>query len=60
MHAIALDTDTIDILKIWKPLQEEFGKINLLFSYDVRPTSKSTILRVIKRHTKLTGVNLYN
>lgn len=56
MRTIALDTDTIEILKVWKARQEEFGKINLVFSYDGRPTWKSTISRIIKRHSKLAHV----
>ncbi|MEK4758951.1 tyrosine-type recombinase/integrase [Viridibacillus sp. FSL E2-0187] len=56
MRTIALDTDTIEILKSWKARQEEFGEIDFVFSYDGRPTWKSTISRIIKRHAKLAGV----
>lgn len=56
MRTIALDTDTIEILRVWKARQEEFGKIDFVFSYDGRPTWKSTISRIIKRHAKLSGV----
>lgn len=37
MRTIALDTDTIGILKTWKARQEEFGEIDFVFSYDGRP-----------------------
>lgn len=56
LRTIALDTDTIEILKVWKTRQEEFGNIDFVFSYDGRPTWKSTISRIIKRHAKLAGV----
>ena len=56
MRTIALDTDTVEILKTWKTRQEEFGKIDFVFSYDGRPTWKSTISRIIKRHAKFAGV----
>lgn len=56
MRTIALDTDTIEILKTWKARQEEFGEIDFVFSYDGRPAWKSTISRIIKRHSKLADV----
>lgn len=56
MRTIALDTDTIEILKTWKARQEEFGEIDFVFSYDGRPSWKSTISRIIKRHAKIAVV----
>lgn len=56
MRTIALDTDTVEILRTWKTRQAEFGKIDFIFSYDGRPTWKSTISRIIKRHSQLAGV----
>lgn len=56
MRTIALDTDTIEILKIRKARQEEFREIDFVFSYDGRTTWKSTISRIIKRNAKLAGV----
>ena len=56
MRTIALDADTIEILKAWKARQKEFGEIDFVFSYDGKPTWKSTISRIIKRHAKLAGV----
>lgn len=56
MRTIALDADTIKILKRWKIAQEKVGIINFVLSYDGRPTWKSTISRIITRHAKLAGV----
>lgn len=56
LKTIAIDADTISILKIWKKRQEEFGDIKLVLSYDGSPTWKSTIARIITRHAKLTDV----
>ncbi|WP_283749665.1 tyrosine-type recombinase/integrase [Bacillus mycoides] len=56
MRTIALDTDTVEILKEWKAKQEKLGDIEFVFSYDGQPTWKSTISRIIKRHAKLAGV----
>lgn len=56
MRTIALDIDTIEILKTWKARQMAFKRIDFVFSYDGRPTWKSTISRIIKRHAALAGV----
>lgn len=56
LRTIAIDADTISILKTWKKRQEAFGDIKLVLSYDGSPTWKSTIARIIKRHAKLAGV----
>lgn len=56
MRTIALDNDTVEFLRNWEARQDEFGKIDFVFSYDGRPTWKSTISRIIKRHAKLAGV----
>ncbi|MDA1758588.1 site-specific integrase [Bacillus cereus] len=56
IRTIALDTDTVEILRTWKARQEEFRKIDFVLSYDGRPTWKSTISRIIKRYAKLAGV----
>ncbi|TGA96245.1 site-specific integrase [Sporolactobacillus shoreae] len=55
-RTIALDNDTIEILKNWKAKQEEFGKIDFVLSYNGNPTWKSTINRIVKRHAKLASV----
>ncbi|MED2879580.1 site-specific integrase [Bacillus thuringiensis] len=56
MRTIALDNDTVEFLRTWKSRQDEFGKVDFVFSYDGRPTWKSTISRIIKRHAKLAGI----
>lgn len=37
LPTIALDTDIVEILTTWKIRQEQFGKIDIVFSYDGRP-----------------------
>lgn len=56
LRTIAIDSDTISILKAWKKRQEEFGDIKLVLSYDGSPSWKSTIARIITRHAKLANV----
>lgn len=56
---IALDLDTISILKKWKERQIEIGLGNdtdFIFTYDGLPMIKSTIGRIIARYAKLAGV----
>ncbi|MDV6367441.1 site-specific integrase [Bacillus cereus] len=56
LRTIALDVDTIENLKQWKIAQEGMGQIDFVLSYDGRPSWKSTIARIIKRHAKIAGV----
>lgn len=53
---LAIDSDTISILKAWQKRQQELNDIKLVLSYDGSPTWKSTISRIIKRHAKLANV----
>ncbi|ADL52643.1 tyrosine-type recombinase/integrase [Clostridium cellulovorans] len=56
---IALDDDTIKILKAWKNRQKEIGlggEEDFVFSYDGFPMIKSTIARIINRYSKFAGV----
>lgn len=56
---IALDDDTINILKEWRSRQSEIGLGNendFIFSYDGLPMIKSTIARIISRYAKLANV----
>lgn len=56
---IALDDDTIRILKEWRNRQKEIGlggEEDFIFSYDGLPMIKSTISRIINRYSKLAGV----
>lgn len=60
MRTIALDSDTIEVLKTWKIRQSEIGLGNdndFIFSYDGFPMIKSTIGRIIARYSKLANVN---
>ena len=56
---IALDDDTINILREWRSRQSEIGLGNendFIFSYDGLPMIKSTIGRIISRYAKLANV----
>ena len=56
---IALDDDTVRILKEWRNRQKELGlggEEDFIFTYDGLPMIKSTISRIITRYSKLAGV----
>ena len=56
---IALDDDTIKILKEWRTRQKEVGlgrEEDFIFTYDGLPMIKSTISRIINRYSKLAEV----
>lgn len=56
---IALDNDTIKILRRWRSRQSEIGlgkENDFVFSYDGLPMIKSTISRIIKRYSRLANV----
>lgn len=56
---IALDDDTILVLKEWRKRQKIVGLGNesdFIFTYDGLPMIKSTIARVISRYSELAGV----
>ncbi len=56
---IALDDDTVNILKNWKNRQLGIGLGNendFVFTYDGLPMIKSTISRIIERYAKLADV----
>lgn len=58
-RTIALDDDTISILKKWKNRQQTMGLGNensFIFSYDGLPMVKSTTARIIARYAKLAGI----
>lgn len=58
-RTIALDDDTINILKVWRERQLTIGlgKVDdFVFSYDGLPMIKSTIGRMLSRYAKLAGV----
>lgn len=57
-RTIALDDDTINILKVWRERQLTIGlgKVDdFVFSYDGLPMIKSTIGRMLSRYAKLAG-----
>lgn len=56
---IALDNDTIAILKDWKSRQATVGlgnETDFVFSYDGTPMSKSTLARIITRYAKSANI----
>ncbi|SDM66051.1 tyrosine-type recombinase/integrase [Sediminibacillus halophilus] len=58
-RTIALDNDTVKVLREWKRRQSEIGmgsENDFIFSYDGLPMLKSTISRIIKRYAKLASV----
>ena len=54
---IALDDDTIQVLKVWKKRQQDMAKMDFIVSYDGLPMTKSTISRIMNRYAKLAGVH---
>ena len=56
IRLLYLDDDTMQILKDWKSVQEQIGDIGLIFSVNNLPVIKSTLKRVISRHSQLAGV----
>lgn len=58
-RTIALDDDSISILRKWQTRQETMGlgnKNDFVFTYDGLPMVKSTIARIIARYAKFAGV----
>lgn len=58
-RTIALDEDTIGILKNWRERQKTIGlgeEQDFIFTYDGLPMIKSTLSRIIKRYASLAGV----
>lgn len=57
-RVLALDDDTIEVLRVWKERQAQYGDMDFIFSYDGLPMIKSTIARIITRYAKLAGVTV--
>lgn len=59
MRTIALDDDTIEVLKVWQQRQlRAIGyEVDFILSYDGFPFIKSTLNRIITRHAELAGVH---
>ena len=51
-----MDDDTLEVLRVWKERQAQYGDMDFIFSYDGLPMIKSTIGRIIARYAKLAGV----
>ncbi|EJF8944678.1 site-specific integrase, partial [Enterococcus faecalis] len=56
-RVIALDDDTVELLKQWKTLQNKNIPSKYVLSYNGLPTNKSATYHVITRHSKLAGVH---
>ena len=57
-RVIALDDDTINILKRWQKRQADHAYSNFIFSYDGKPMIKSTIGRIVTRYAKAANVTM--
>lgn len=57
MRIISLDSDTIFFLRRWRMVQQQLGIDDFIFSYSGEPLSRSTIMRMINKHAKLSGVH---
>lgn len=58
---IAIDDDTVKILKDWRERQQTIGlgnETDFVFTYDSLPMIKSTLARIIKRYSNLAGVKV--
>ncbi|CQR47389.1 Transposase from transposon Tn916 [Paraliobacillus sp. PM-2] len=53
---IAIDQDTLNVLKEWKERQEKIAPTAFVLSYNSIPTNKHTVSHILKRHAKLAGV----
>lgn len=51
-----LDDDTMQILKDWRSVQEQIGDISFIFSVNNLPVIRSTLKRVISRHSQIASV----
>lgn len=56
-RVIALDDDTVKLLKQWKTLQTKNIPSKYVLSYNGLPTNKSATYHVITRHSKLASVH---
>ncbi|TKH27686.1 site-specific integrase [Bacillus wiedmannii] len=54
---IALDENTINLLKEWKKVQSKNSPSKYVLSYNGAPTNRSATFHVIGRHSKLAGVH---
>ncbi|WP_339317344.1 tyrosine-type recombinase/integrase [Oceanobacillus sp. FSL W7-1304] len=56
MRTIALDDDSLSILKKWKRVQSDHGIEDFILSYTGLPVYRSTIPRIIERYAKVAKV----
>ncbi|MEG2908896.1 MAG: tyrosine-type recombinase/integrase [Erysipelotrichaceae bacterium] len=57
IRTLALDTDTIRILTHWKSVQNKNITTDFVLSYNELPTNKSTLRRILQKHSKLAEVH---
>lgn len=55
-RTVALDQDTMMLLKDWQSYQSQLIQTNYVFSYDGVPTNKHTIGKILTRHLKLANI----
>ena len=56
IRLIYLDYDTLNILKEWRKAQSQIGNFRFVFTVSDSPLIKSTLKRVLQRHSDYAGV----
>lgn len=56
IRLIYLDDDTLNILKEWRKAQSQIGNFRFVFTVSDSPLIKSTLKRVLQRHSDYAGV----
>src|SRR5699024_9387973 len=57
IRVIALDSDTLNLLRDWKVAQQKQCKTNFILSYNGIPTQKYTVSHSIKRFAKAANIH---
>ncbi|MDF0479655.1 site-specific integrase [Vagococcus sp. PNs007] len=57
IRTLALDSDTVEVLKEWKVVQDGMGGSDYVLSYNGIPTNKHTVRHIIRRHSSLADIN---
>lgn len=56
IRLIYLDDDTLNVLKEWRKAQSQIGNFRFVFTVSDSPLIKSTLKRVLQRHSDYAGV----
>lgn len=57
LRYIALDDDTLELLKQWNDVQQKIVATNFVMSYNGNPTQKHTLSYAITRYAKMAGIH---